>query len=444
MAPHCPVHMVAGVPVQEAREDAANGNVAAASSPHWTSRVPLHPLRQPAHYLFVLPAVLVVLVLWMALGTEDVASPAQRILPWLLACLGAGLALLYHQMRTLCLLLLVAVVFALLHRDVGGYLRNGHVEALTPLRFHAISAWVPLLFAGLALWPERGRRHQDLLLRGVVCGVALVIFLLLAAQQPQGMHDLLSNRHWAWIPADWNALAQLPALLFLLATAALGWQAWRQPRPLHTAMLLALLCLWWMLPRIFLQPVMLPALSSAALLLMLGAMLQESFHMAFRDELTGLHNRRGLTLYLQECHEHGEGPPQALLLIDCDRFKQINDRHGHQAGDRVLQSMGNILRSMAGEQDLACRLGGDEFCLILRRGNHEIVQHAAEFILSAVHGLLERSHGTPHVSLVSIGASLLAADADWSEWYASADRALYRAKRDGGNCLRWVDDPDDQ
>ena len=162
------------------------------------------------------------------------------------------------------------------------------------------------------------------------------------------------------------------------------------------------------------------------------------------DELTGLHNRRGLTLYLQECRAHVDGPPQALLLIDCDRFKQINDRHGHQAGDRVLQSMGNILRSMAGEQDLACRLGGDEFCLMLRRGNREIVQHAAEFILSAVHGLLERSHGTPHVSLVSIGASLLDADADWSEWYASADRALYRAKRDGGNCLRWVDDPDGQ
>jgi hypothetical protein len=65
----------------------------------------------------------------MALGTEDVASPAQRILPWLLACLGAGLALLYHQVRTLCLLLVVAVVFALLHRDVGGYLRSGHVDA---------------------------------------------------------------------------------------------------------------------------------------------------------------------------------------------------------------------------------------------------------------------------------------------------------------------------
>jgi len=160
------------------------------------------------------------------------------------------------------------------------------------------------------------------------------------------------------------------------------------------------------------------------------------------DELTGLHNRRGLALFLQECRTQEEGPPQALLLIDCDRFKQINDRHGHQAGDRVLQSMGNILRSMAGEHDLACRLGGDEFCLILRHADREAAQHAAEFILSAVHGLLERSHGTPHVSLASIGASLLAPDADWSEWYARADRALYQAKRAGGNCLRWTDGPD--
>ncbi|MBD8637485.1 GGDEF domain-containing protein [Stenotrophomonas sp. CFBP 13725] len=161
------------------------------------------------------------------------------------------------------------------------------------------------------------------------------------------------------------------------------------------------------------------------------------------DELTGLHNRRGLALYLQECRGHEEGPAQGLLLIDCDRFKQINDQFGHQAGDRVLQSVANILRSMAGADDLACRLGGDEFCLLLRRANAQIVQHAAEFVLSAVHGLLERSHGTPHVCHLSIGASLVDATADWSEWYANADRALYQAKRDGGDRLRWVHDVTD-
>ena len=217
---------------------------------------------------------------------------------------------------------------------------------------------MPLLFAGLALWPERGRRRQDLLLRSVVRGAALVIFLLLAAQQPQGMHDLLSSRHWAWIPADWNALAQLPALLFLLATAALGWQAWRHPRPLHTAMLLALLCLWWMLPRIFLQPVLLPALSSAALLLMLGAMLQESFHMAFCDELTGLPGRRAFNETLQRARG-----TYSIAMVDVDHFKSFNDTHGHDTGDDVLRLVGSRL-ARVGDGGRAFRYGGEEFAVV--------------------------------------------------------------------------------
>ena len=158
------------------------------------------------------------------------------------------------------------------------------------------------------------------------------------------------------------------------------------------------------------------------------------------DELTGLDNRRGLALYLKEARVQEGTLPEGLLLIDCDAFKLINDRHGHQAGDRVLQSVANILRSMAGAQDLACRLGGDEFCLLLRRATPEMVQDAGEFVLSAVNGLLERSHGTPHVCHLSIGAHLLEPQGDWSEWYARADRALYQAKREGGARLRWSHD----
>jgi len=157
------------------------------------------------------------------------------------------------------------------------------------------------------------------------------------------------------------------------------------------------------------------------------------------DELTGLHNRRGLALYLHECRASEATIPQGLLLIDCDHFKQINDQHGHQAGDRVLQSVANILRSMAGEHDLACRLGGDEFCLLLRHADTELLQHAAEFVLSAVHGLLERSTGVPPVCRLSIGAHVLVPHADWNEWYGRADRALYQAKREGGDRLRWPD-----
>ena len=413
--------------------------------------MPLHPLRQPAHYLFVLPAVLVAVVLWAALGNEDVASPAQRILPWLLACLGAGLALLYHQVRTLCLLLVVAVMFALLHQDVGGYLHSGHVTALTPLRFHAISAWLPLLFAGLALWPERGRRRRDLLLRGVASGTALLIFLLLATQQPRGMHDLLSNRHWSWIPADWNALAQLPALLFLLATAALGWQAWRHPRPLHPALVQALLTLWGILPWVFLQPVLLPALASAALLLMLGAMLQESFHMAFRDELTGLPGRRAFNETLQRARG-----TYSIAMVDVDHFKSFNDTHGHDTGDDVLRLVASRL-GRVGDGGRAFRYGGEEFAVVFLDRPAAACVDAVEALRQTIEdtrmqlrdrstrsrddetGRRQRGRGgsgqTVQVT-VSIGLADSRVDERPAAVIKAADQALYAAKDGGRNQVR--------
>ncbi len=155
------------------------------------------------------------------------------------------------------------------------------------------------------------------------------------------------------------------------------------------------------------------------------------------DELTGLHNRRGLTLYLQECRQPAGIPPQGLLLIDCDHFKSVNDEHGHLVGDRVLQAVANILRSVVQPGGLACRLGGDEFCLLVREADKEVLEHVAGFVLHAVQGLLERSQPAPRICPVSIGACLLDSVRDWNDWYACADGALYEAKRRGGNRLQW-------
>lgn len=161
------------------------------------------------------------------------------------------------------------------------------------------------------------------------------------------------------------------------------------------------------------------------------------------DELTGLHNRRGLTLYLQQCRQPLATPPQGLLLIDCDHFKRINDVHGHLVGDRVLQALANILRSVLQPDDLACRLGGDEFCLLVHQTDREGLEHVAAFILHAVHGLLERSQPVPRICPVSIGACLLEPESDWNDWYVHADSALYAAKRRGGNRLQWPMDRED-
>ncbi len=157
------------------------------------------------------------------------------------------------------------------------------------------------------------------------------------------------------------------------------------------------------------------------------------------DDLTGLYNRRGLTLHLQESRAIGMPPGLGLLLVDCDRFKQVNDDHGHLVGDRVLQSVANILRSVAGPDDIPCRLGGDEFCLLITAEHPEKVMRYADFIVSTTQGLLQMPQSPPHICPVSIGACLIDPASDWNAWYAQADAALYRAKRLGGNRVEWQD-----
>lgn len=160
------------------------------------------------------------------------------------------------------------------------------------------------------------------------------------------------------------------------------------------------------------------------------------------DDLTGLYNRRGLTLHLEESRSIGMPPGMGLLLIDCDRFKQVNDDYGHLIGDRVLQSVASILRSVAGPDDIPCRLGGDEFCLLITAERREDVLRYADFILSTTQGLLQLPQSPPHVCPISVGACLINPENDWNAWYAQADAALYRAKRLGGNRVEWQEDGD--
>ncbi len=163
------------------------------------------------------------------------------------------------------------------------------------------------------------------------------------------------------------------------------------------------------------------------------------------DELTGLHNRRGLTQHLAERRRNGALDGLGLVLVDCDRFKQVNDEHGHLVGDRVLQGVASILRSVVADGDIACRLGGDEFCLLIKADSREAVLGFADFIVTTTRGLLQMPRHTgpgqvPLICTLSLGACLVDAERDWTDWYAQADMALYRAKRLGGNRVEWQDD----
>ena len=167
--------------------------------------------------------------------------------------------------------------------------------------------------------------------------------------------------------------------------------------------------------------------------------LNQSEELNRTDELTTLYNRRGLAMYLEQGRLNGGFRGYGLLLIDCDRFKDVNDIHGHLIGDRVLQSVANILRSLAGSQDFACRLGGDEFCLLLRAQHREEMLRYADFVVSTAHALQQMQPSPPLISTLSVGACLMNPERDWNDWYAHADKALYRAKSLGGNRVEWQD-----
>lgn len=154
------------------------------------------------------------------------------------------------------------------------------------------------------------------------------------------------------------------------------------------------------------------------------------------DDLTGLANRRGLYRYLDELGRQSLGDLKlALLLVDIDHFKTINDRSGHLAGDSALRAVAEEVRRLAGPLELPCRLGGDEFALVLRVADNGELANRALGLMGAVRSLRLPSLREHRLS-VSVGGAFCADPGGWASWYSQADRALYEAKRQGGDGWR--------
>ncbi|BEV13434.1 GGDEF domain-containing protein [Herbaspirillum sp. DW155] len=155
--------------------------------------------------------------------------------------------------------------------------------------------------------------------------------------------------------------------------------------------------------------------------------------LAARDPLTGLLNRRALqerapVLLAQASQAH----PGALLLIDIDNFKQVNDLHGHAAGDKLLQAFSDLLREALPADALAARLGGDEFVILLQNVREEEVEQTGERLRQAFAHVAHKAFPTPDAVSLSVGVSLYGtAGLALENLMALADAALYEAKRAG-------------
>lgn len=158
--------------------------------------------------------------------------------------------------------------------------------------------------------------------------------------------------------------------------------------------------------------------------------------LAHTDSLTGINNRRAFDDAMDKSFNAADrfGDAVSVLLIDIDYFKTINDTHGHEVGDKVLELFGEILKGIVSDHDVIARYGGDEFVCLLNR----TTLTAAESICEKIHQAVRNVRGKQHLFTVSIGVS---GRAEWehasgSTVLSKADEALYKAKKAGRNTTR--------
>ncbi len=165
--------------------------------------------------------------------------------------------------------------------------------------------------------------------------------------------------------------------------------------------------------------------------------------MATIDHLTGLANRALFTEQLEEAARASQssGRPLALLFCDLDRFKEVNDRHGHAVGDAVLRTIAGRLQEITREGDLAARVGGDEF-VILCQGvtDSDVLATLAERIIDSIDRPIQAGDATVKVG-ISIGVAVATgSEVDGDRLLIVSDQAMYRAKATGGNRYRILTD----
>ncbi len=165
--------------------------------------------------------------------------------------------------------------------------------------------------------------------------------------------------------------------------------------------------------------------------------LDESVELAVTDALTGLHNRRYMETHLAALAEQAgaTGRPLSLVLVDIDNFKSINDTYGHEAGDRVLRQFAARFRRNTRSIDLACRIGGEEFVVVMPDSGLEPACQMAERLRECIAIEPFQPDGETTLTVTaSVGvATLDQPQGSLDALFKRADRALYVAKRGGRN-----------
>jgi diguanylate cyclase (GGDEF)-like protein len=369
---------------------------------------------------------------------EGVVPAARQFAPPVVLVAGVLLAWRFHRGRILlALVTLAAAELGLTAAGTGG---AGAVVAT-----QAIGVLVPLNLMGLALLPERGLLTLSGMLRWTVLATEVLIVLALAIPEPAPaaallLHEPLPSAIFAWSGLEAGALAGFAvAGIVLLAGVVM--------RPNATGR-----GFFWAVVAAFLALQLFDAETARRLYLTAGglilatAVVEASYFMAYRDGLTGLPGRRAFDEALLRLRTR-----YAVAMVDVDRFKRVNDTHGHDVGDQILRMVAARLARVGGG-GRAYRYGGEEFAVLFPGKS---VEEALPHMETLRAGVAEdtfalrapdrptrkperpsRSGSKPRGLSVTVSAGL-AGPADRKttpeEVVQAADQALYRAKQGGRN-----------
>jgi len=372
--------------------------------------------------------------------------------PYIVLLLGAAISGWFNRSRALIMLASLLAAYA-------GYTLAGELgpeSFAVRAVFTAFAVLVPFNVLLSLVFPERGvRQHRNY--RWLLLGLAEILIVIWIANAGRSS---LSGTAWVDVLGHWSLrsppmplVARILLAAAFVAALARTWprrgpkELRKEPRPLDIGIAAALVA-FFIGCQFVETPRALGAFMSAAGVILLAAVLQESHRLAFRDELTNLPSRRALEERLT-----GLGPTYAIGMIDVDHFKQFNDAHGHHIGDQVLKLVAARLAAIEGG-GTSYRYGGEEFCVLFSdRTLEQALPHLEQLrkdiedYRMAVRGgdrPKERATGSrfratraPEKTL-SVTVSIGAAERDDTLIrpalvIRAADEALYRAKRAGRN-----------
>ncbi|HUJ00221.1 MAG TPA: GGDEF domain-containing protein [Usitatibacter sp.] len=390
----------------------------------------MRPSRLLSAFVVPVAALLAARLALAHLGALPASLSGLRLYaPHIAIGIGLAVSLGFGRSRTLFALVALALAYAALR----AYPRS----ALA----HAAAVALPLGF-GLLAWSRESALHSAQgLRRAAGLFVAVVAIASLCTAFPAPIEALLTKRYVASLPARPLGELALAATIAGLASAFVAWLHRREAAALALAAGMIAFALGASAggnadaSRVY--------VATAALVLAI-AVLQDIFHMAFRDPLTGLLSRRALDEHLASL-----GRRYAVAMVDVDHFKRVNDAHGHDTGDQVLKRVARALARVPGAR--AYRYGGEEFTLLFPGRDADDVIGRLEALREAIAsqpfqlrsvtrkstGRRQRNRANASAGALKVTVSIGAAQSEGAAApdavIAMADEALYRAKHRGRN-----------